>query len=70
MAKGVAEVALLLVLFQHGDISREVFSLMVLVMLCYIFVVPMVIDFAIKRTKTPENVVLPNVCQLPWRASP
>ena len=53
MAKGVAEVALLLVLFQHGDISREVFSLMVLVMLCYIFVVPMVIDFAIKRTKTP-----------------
>ena len=61
MAKGVAEVALLLVLFQHGDISREVFSLMVLVMLSYILVVPMVINFAIKKTKTPENVVLPRV---------
>ena len=61
MAKGVAEVALLLVLFQHGDISREVFSLMVLVMLCYIFIVPMVINFAIKKTKTPENMKLPNV---------
>ena len=61
MAKGVAEVALLLVLFQHGDISHEVFSLLVLVMLCYILVVPMVINFAIKKTKTPENAVLPSV---------
>ena len=61
MAKGVAEVALLLVLFQHGDISREVFSLLLLVMLCYILVVPMVIDFTIRKTKVPENVVLPNV---------
>ena len=70
MAKGVAEVALLLVLFQHGDISREVFSLMVLVMLCYIFVVPMVIDFAIKRTETPKNVVLPNVPAFPGGLRP
>ena len=61
MAKGVAEVALLLVLFQHGDISHEVFSLLVVVMLFYILVVPGVINFTMKRAKTPENVKLPRV---------
>ena len=61
MAKGVAEVALLLVLFQHGDISHEVFSLLVVVMLFYILVVPGIINFTMKRAKTPENVKLPRV---------
>ena len=61
MAKGVAEVALLLVLYQHGDISHEVFSLLVLVMLFYILIVPAIINFTMERAKTPENVKLPSV---------
>ena len=61
MAKGVAEIALLLVLLQHGDISKEVFSLIVLVMLCYILVVPPIIDLAIRKARDPKHVRLPNV---------
>ncbi len=61
MAKGVAEIALLLVLLQHGDITDEVFSLIVLVMFCYILIVPPIIEFTIKRAKDPKNVRLPNV---------
>ena len=61
MAKGVAEIALLLVLLQDGDISEEVFSLIVLVMLCYILIIPPIIDFTIRRARDPKHVRLPNV---------
>ena len=60
MAKGVAEIALLLVLLQHGDISREVFSLLILIMLVYILIIPGIINFAIRKTKTPKRSALPN----------
>ena len=49
MAKGVAEIALLLVLFQSGHISQEVFSLLILVMFGYILLMPLAIKFAVDR---------------------
>ena len=49
MAKGVAEIALLLLLFHTGAISQGVFSLLVVVMFGYILVTPMIISFALKR---------------------
>ena len=49
MAKGVAEIALLLVMLQTGAIGNEVFSLLVLVMLAYIMLTPIGIGFALRR---------------------
>ena len=49
MAKGVAEIALLLLLFHTGAISQGVFSLLVAVMFGYILFTPMVISFALRR---------------------
>ena len=54
MAKGVAEIALLLLLFQTGAIGEGVFSLMVLVMFGYILLTPMGISFALKMFKRSE----------------
>ena len=54
MAKGVAEIALLLLLFQTGAIDEGVFSLMVLVMFGYILLTPMGISFALKMFKRSE----------------
>ena len=55
MSKGVAEIALLLVLLQNGAIQQDVFSLFVLIMFGYILLMPPVIDFAIKRSKPPAR---------------
>ena len=44
MAKGVAEVALLLVLLETGVIGRDVFSLLVLIMFGCILLTPPAID--------------------------
>lgn len=49
-AKGVAEIALLLVMLHSGAIGKDVFSLLVLVMLAYIMLTPMGIGFALRRT--------------------
>ena len=49
MAKGVAEIALLLLLFHSGAIDPGVFSLLVLVMLGYILLTPLGISFALRR---------------------
>ena len=57
MAKGVAEIALLLVLFHTDAIHKDVFSLLVLIMLGYILFTPMGISFALKRVKRSEEVV-------------
>lgn len=54
MAKGVAEIALLLLLLQAGAIDKGVFSLLVLVMFGYILLTPMGIGFALKRLKHSE----------------
>ena len=49
MGKGVAEIALLLVLRESGTINEVVFSFLVLVMFCYILLMPMLISFAVSR---------------------
>ena len=58
MAKGVAEIALLILLHQAGVINESIFSLLVLVMLAYILITPVGITAAIKRispAKTSAN---------------
>lgn len=60
MAKGVAEIALLLLLFQTGAISQGVFSLLVLVMFGYILLTPMVISFALRRLDRAKSVAEPD----------
>ena len=59
MAKGVAEIALLLVLFHSGAIDQGVFSLLALVMFGYILLTPLGIRFAINRHKPSEAVTQP-----------
>ena len=66
MAKGVAEIALLLLLLQTTAISEGVFSLLVLVMFGYILLTPMGISFAIRRLKhsdvaTPSEKIPPSL---------
>ncbi len=56
MAKGVAEIALLLVLIHTGAIDSGVFSLLVLVMFGYILLTPIGISFALKKLKHSEDV--------------
>lgn len=57
MAKGVAEVALLLLLLQTGAINQAVFSLLALVMLGYMLITPLGISFSVRRLKTPKQAV-------------
>lgn len=59
MAKGVAEIALLLVLLKAGAIGDGVFSLLVLVMFGYILLTPMGISFSLRRTRLSEEIVPP-----------
>lgn len=60
MAKGVAEVALLLVLLETGVLGRDVFSLLVLIMFGYILLTPPAINAVIRRTRAPEKDTLPD----------
>ena len=55
MAKGVAEVALLLVLLETGVVSQEVFSLIACIMFGYILVVPSCIGLATSKAKNPDR---------------
>ena len=55
MGKGVAEIALLLVLRESGTISEGVFSFLVLVMFCYILFMPAAISFAVSRASRVVN---------------
>ena len=48
MAKGVAEIALLLVLLENGVIGQDVFSLVVLAMFGYIVLMPQAISAAVR----------------------
>jgi Kef-type K+ transport system membrane component KefB len=59
MAKGVVEIALLLVMLNMGAISPELFSLLTVIMLAFIFLVPPIIGLAIRETKTSEHPRLP-----------
>ena len=56
MAKGMAEIALLLLLLHTGAIDQGVFSLLVLVMFGYILLTPMGITFALRRLEHSEVV--------------
>ena len=56
MAKGVAEVALLLVLLETGAIGRDVFSLLVLIMFGYILLTPPAINAVIHRSRSSSTV--------------
>ncbi len=60
MAKGVAEIALLLVLFESGVIGQDIFSLFVLMMFGYIILMPSAIDFAITKAKKTHRPKLPD----------
>ncbi len=57
MAKGVAEIALLIVLLQSGAIDKGIFSLLVLVMFGYILLTPIGISFALSRLRHAETIV-------------
>lgn len=54
MAKGVTEVALLLVLVESDMIDRDLFSLLMLVMVAYAITSPPVISHVVRRTKTSK----------------
>ena len=54
MAKGVAEIALLLVMLHAHVIDEALFSLLVIIMFGYILLTPMGISFAIKRVRPGE----------------
>ena len=54
MGKGIAEIALLLVLRESGIINEVVFSFLVLVMFCYILLMPSVISFAAARASRSQ----------------
>ena len=60
MAKGVAEIALLLVLFENRVIGQDVFSLFVLMMFGYIVLMPQAIDFAVDKAKKSHRPKLPD----------
>ena len=60
MAKGVAEIALLLILLEAGVIGQDVFSLLVLIMFGYILLMPMTIGFAVNRAKASHHARPPD----------
>ena len=59
MAKGVAEIALLLVMLHTGAIDKDIFSLLVLVMLAYILLTPIGIAYALRKTARSTGVISP-----------
>ena len=56
MAKGVAEIALLLVILHSHVIDEALFSLLVVLMFGYILLTPMGISFAVKRAKHADSI--------------
>ena len=59
MGKGVAEIALLLVLLETQVIGRDVFSLLVIIMFGYILLMPPIISVAVSKAKMPEELSQP-----------
>ena len=59
MAKGVVEIALLLLMLEAGAITQEIFSLLIIIMLAFIFVVPSFMGASIRRAKVREKSVTP-----------
>lgn len=66
MAKGAAEIALLLIMFQHNLIQEDLFSLLILIMFGYFLMMPPLITFAINRFKTSDlEPVVPAIIPAP-----
>ncbi len=59
MAKGAAEMALLLVLLEIDAIGHAVFSLLVLIMLAYILLTPLAIRAVVNRVGPSDQFTLP-----------
>ncbi|MCE2457200.1 MAG: cation:proton antiporter [Dehalococcoidia bacterium] len=55
MAKGVAEIALLLVMLHAHVINEALFSLLVVIMFGYILLTPIGISYAVRRVKHPDD---------------
>ncbi len=60
MGKGVAEIALLLVMLETGVIEQDIFSLLVIIMFGYILLMPPIISTAVSRAKVPEIATQPS----------
>ena len=63
MAKGAAEIALLLVMLHNGLIDKDLFSLLILIMFGYFLATPPLITFAINRAKSSasDSLAPPNI---------
>ena len=55
MAKGVAEIALLLVMLHAHIIDEALFSLLVMIMFGYVLLTPLGISFAVRRVRHSDN---------------
>ncbi|MDM7998914.1 MAG: cation:proton antiporter [Dehalococcoidia bacterium] len=51
MGKGVVEIALLVVMLNMGAISQELFSLLVLIMICFLLAIPPIMGHAIRQAE-------------------
>ena len=65
MAKGAAEIALLLLFFNAGIIEQDLFSLLVLIMFGYIILMPPAISYTVERAlhkaeNTPDERAMPD----------
>lgn len=65
MAKGAAEIALLLLFFNAGIIEQDLFSLLVLIMFGYIILMPPAISYTVRRATraaedTPDRDAMPD----------
>jgi len=61
MGKGAVEIALLLVMLDIGAISPQLFSLLILIMVCFIVLAGPAIGVTIHRTKATEKPTLPRL---------
>lgn len=59
MAKGVAEIALMLVMLDAGVIGEAEFSLLAMVMFAYILLTPLLIRFTVNRAGPSDDIALP-----------
>ena len=55
MAKGITEIALLLVLLENGMITKDLFSALILIMFAYVIASPPLISYVFRHTKTRDR---------------
>lgn len=61
MGKGAVEIALLLVMLEMNAISPELFSLLTLIMVCFIVLVAPAMGIAMRRARASEKPTLPKL---------